>query len=332
MTKRKSEQFQATVLRPQLKLVIFTSAVVFVCIALGTAYLIDGSVTLHALSRISATTILIVLGLSLANYYIRFLRWEWYISLQTQERLPHFQHLLIYLAGFSLTTTPGKLGEMVRGSWLLKRNIPIATTASILIIERSLDVVALSLISLAGVITIYSQDSPSMIVFLILMIFLVFFSLLLIPKVLSFLTPRWTWLSVVENSSNQILNFANLAVGTMLGGVAWFAEGIGLWVVVNDMIAPETSNMLQLVGVYGISILAGAISLLPGGLGATELTMAGILTLTGMSAGASIAATLVCRLVTLWFGVVVGIFAVLSLELTTLAHLRINAEQTEEKK
>ena len=58
-------------------------------------------------------------------------------------------------------------------------------------------------------------------------------------------------------------------------------------------------------------MLIGAISFLPGGLGGAEVTMTALLMLNGMDNGAAVAATLLIRLTTLWFAVVLGLLVML---------------------
>ena len=56
------------------------------------------------------------------------------------------------------------------------------------------------------------------------------------------------------------------------------------------------------------STIVGAVSALPGGLGAAELSITGMLSLLlGLSVGTSAAATLIIRFATLWFGVTLGL-------------------------
>jgi uncharacterized protein (TIRG00374 family) len=56
-------------------------------------------------------------------------------------------------------------------------------------------------------------------------------------------------------------------------------------------------------------MLVGAISFLPGGLGGTEATMIALLVAHGLPLPESVAATLVVRLATLWFAIVLGLAA-----------------------
>jgi len=73
------------------------------------------------------------------------------------------------------------------------------------------------------------------------------------------------------------------------------------------------------VGIYSVSVLAGALSFIPGGLGSTEAVMVLLLTLVGVNTPAAIAATLICRLATLWFAVIIGGAVLAALEFNTNA-------------
>jgi len=64
--------------------------------------------------------------------------------------------------------------------------------------------------------------------------------------------------------------------------------------------------------VYSISALAGAMSFMPGGLGSTEAVMVGLLLWKGVPAPEAVAATVLIRLTTLWFAVVLGVVALAS--------------------
>ena len=58
--------------------------------------------------------------------------------------------------------------------------------------------------------------------------------------------------------------------------------------------------------VYALSTLAGAFSLLPGGLIVTEGSMTGLLRLFGVELSRGALVTLIVRLCTLWFAVFIG--------------------------
>jgi uncharacterized protein (TIRG00374 family) len=60
------------------------------------------------------------------------------------------------------------------------------------------------------------------------------------------------------------------------------------------------------VFVYALSMLAGALSFMPGGLGGAEAAMVALLVWKGMPSANAIAATVLIRLATLWFAVAIG--------------------------
>jgi uncharacterized protein (TIRG00374 family) len=61
--------------------------------------------------------------------------------------------------------------------------------------------------------------------------------------------------------------------------------------------------------IYAFSMLVGAISFLPGGLGGTEATMVALLMLNKIAQPQAVAATVLIRLATLWFAVALGVIA-----------------------
>ena len=71
------------------------------------------------------------LGLALANYALRFVRWQGYLRTRALE-VPVGTSALVFVAGFSMAVTPGKLGELIK-SYLLRRLVgtPIAASAAL---------------------------------------------------------------------------------------------------------------------------------------------------------------------------------------------------------
>ncbi|MCZ6891627.1 MAG: flippase-like domain-containing protein, partial [Chloroflexi bacterium] len=75
---------------------------------------------------------------------------------------------------------------------------------------------------------------------------------------------------------------------------------------------------VEAVGVYAAATLIGAASLLPGGLGGTEGSMALFLRQLGLPRGGASSATLLVRLCTLWFAFLIGLLSLLWLQRTSL--------------
>jgi uncharacterized protein (TIRG00374 family) len=90
-----------------------------------------------------------------------------------------------------------------------------------------------------------------------------------------------------------------------LSVVAWGFEGIGFALCLHEL-GFGGLDVFAAVSVYAVATIVGAFTFLPGGIGLTEASMAGILVTAGMAASAASAATLVTRVVTLWWAVLLG--------------------------
>src|SRR5262245_25995723 len=92
----------------QLEFLVVLFGILFV-IAAGLLSLFGGNAA-GQLARISVGTLVGLLALSLVNYLCRAGRWLIY-SQRLGVHVPPWRNLLFFVAGFALTTTPGKVGE-----------------------------------------------------------------------------------------------------------------------------------------------------------------------------------------------------------------------------
>lgn len=257
---------------------------------------------------------LIALLLSLVNYGLRFIRWQIYLS-KLGHRIAWLPSLRIYLSGFALTTTPGKAGEAFRGVLLKQRNVPFPATFAALISERLSDLVAIVLLTLVGL-SEYPQARG-----------MVFVGVLGIAIVLACISSRtvlnyahqWahartgklckllTQLVHLLREARRCHTPRLLLLATLISIVSWGAEAVAFYLVLEWLGADISFSFA--IFVYAISMLAGALSFLPGGLGGAEAIMISLLVLKGMAMPAAIAATVFIRLATLWFAVLIGLLA-----------------------
>ncbi len=103
----------------------------------------------QALAQVGWAGLAVLLALSLVNYGLRFVRWQLYLTALGHAQ-PWRASLRIYLAGFALTTTPGKAGEALRSLFLQHRGMPVERSLAALISERLSDLVAVVLLCLIG--------------------------------------------------------------------------------------------------------------------------------------------------------------------------------------
>lgn len=95
-----------------------------------------------------------------------------------------------------------------------------------------------------------------------------------------------------------------LALALAVGVLGWFAECLALFWLVETLGGSIT--LRAAVFVFAFSMMVGAVSMLPGGLGGTEVTMFALLTAAGVAPDIALAATAVIRATTLWFAVALG--------------------------
>ena len=111
----------------------------------------------------------------------------------------------------------------------------------------------------------------------------------------------------------MIFDVRSLVLAFGLGLLSWGAESLALWYALHAFGLPANLDLLgYALAALNAGTLAGAVSLMPGGAGAAEATIAGILTGTVSPAVAG-AATLIIRLCTVWIGAVLGLGALVAL-------------------
>jgi uncharacterized protein (TIRG00374 family) len=100
-------------------------------------------------------------------------------------------------------------------------------------------------------------------------------------------------------------------LAVLSGIVSWFGECFAFYLILRGLHFPASWLLLwQATFILAASSIIGAVSGLPGGLGAAEFTIVGMVQLLILHRGDSTvsgAAALILRLSTLWFGAVIGL-------------------------
>lgn len=264
-----------------------------------------------AIAKVGLLGIGIALSMSLLNYGLRFVRWQIYLS-ELGHPLPWWPSLRIYLAGFALTTTPGKAGEALRGVLLRRWDVPYPQSFAAFFSERLSDLLAVALLTLFGL-TLYPQARPLIAAGLALVALGLWLltQRVLIARLFESIPTQWGKLSTLAGHTLQVLSAAQrchrpgvLIAATVLSVIAWGAEALAFHWILQWMGADIP--LAFAVFVYAIAMLAGALSFMPGGLGGAEAAMAALLVWKGMPGADAIAATVLIRLATLWFAVGLG--------------------------
>ena len=268
-----------------------------------------------ALGRVGFIGTIIALALSLVNYGLRFVRWQKFLAL-LGHRVHTPESLRIYIAGFGLTILPGKSGEAIRSVFLKNHGISYPESLAAFFSEQFSNLISMLLLVSIGL-WVYPKAQP---------LVLILATLILIGL---FVLQQTKWLqalrAMAQNKlsarlahlvassievvlhSGRCFSLSLLLYGITLGLLAWGAEGLAFYYIMH-VLGSELTLPTALF-IYAFSMLVGAISFLPGGLGGTEATMVTLLMLNHVAQPQAVAATVLIRLATLWFAVALGVIA-----------------------
>lgn len=263
----------------------------------------------------------LILALTLFNYGLRFIKWHYYIRQIGAHTLRWRDSARLFVGGFPLALSPGKLAEPLKAVWLRQyTGLPVARGIPVVAAERLSDGLAVLLLSTFGVIA-YPQYWPGFLAVLAGMLGLIGISQIK-PLALGLiglgervpLMARFSHhLREFYAGTYQLFGPKSTLVGVGLGLVSWLGEGVGFYFVLRGLGLPPSGRLLAMA-VFGLSFstIVGAVSSLPGGLGAAEASLTGMLMLTlNPGEGLAASAALLIRFFTLWFGVGLGLLVLM---------------------
>jgi len=284
--------------------------------------LADGGALLDAFGQFDWRLTVPVLLLVLLNYALRFLKWQYYLRLSGVEGLDRRSSALIFLSGFSMAMTPGKVGEFLKSYFVrVRTSTPLTRTVPVVAAERVTDAAGILVLAGVGLLAFRSGWPAFLAIAGLMALALVLLQresfverLLGLLGRVGFVRRRMDSLRDLYHSSRMLLGPRPLAVALSLSTLSWFWECVAFFLILVGLdIEPSWQLLLAATFVFSASAWLGGASMLPGGLGATEASAAALLVLTvddpAMTGTVAAAATLLLRFATLWFGVFIGIIA-----------------------
>jgi uncharacterized protein (TIRG00374 family) len=277
---------------------------------------------LSQLRQLSFGGLVLMAALSMFSYVFRFLRWHYFLSITTGSDLTEGEcsdssdvrdqrpawplSAAIYFSGFTFTASPGKVGELVRSVFLKPYGVSFSRTFAMFFSERLMDLIVVACLSLLCLSMLEQYRHLSLVVCGSIFVLL----LLLRSQLLTLLLHR----SPLKQARDGLIEFqtlvrhlfslCRLVIPLACGVFAWFSQGLVLYVVLS-LLGVELPISL-VVGVYCLSILAGAASMIPGGLGVTEGMIGILLIALGLDSATAVTAALLCRGLTLWLAIALG--------------------------
>jgi glycosyltransferase 2 family protein len=280
-------------------------------VAVGLAAAANLPATLEALGRFRWRLGPLVLLAVALSWLLRFAKWHFYLHC-LEIPVPWRASLQIFLAGFTMAISPGKLGEVLKA--VLVRDLagtPVSRTASVVMAERLTDVAGLLVLGALGA-TALPHGLP----------LLGGIAVTLVVGVVALRTPaigrqaqRLLPARLVEpvrqfvHGGRALLSVRALAVALAISIIAWFCECVAFSVILSGL--GGAMPLRAATFVYAFAQLAGAVSMLPGGLGVAEGSLTGLLAGLGTPLPEAAAATLLVRAMTLWLAVALGVVTLL---------------------
>ena len=259
--------------------------------------------------------ILIIIPLTILSWIIIYLRWN--ILLKTiKVEIPHSINFQIFLASGALGITPGKVGELFKSQILKdKFNIPRTKTAPLFIVEKFLDSIGALIVTLFGI-WFFPEIGYLAIfgLFVLLLVFKILTSKKLFDKALILFCKFKYFQKYFEplSSSHEILNHTlynkNMLLLSLLSIAYWIVIGAAAFFVVQGF-GISTIELLNMISIYSSSIILGALSFIPGGIGVAEGSLIGLFLLQSIDFSEAIVIVVLIRLFTLWFSTIVGFIA-----------------------
>ena len=262
----------------------------------------------------------LILGLTLFNYACRFGKWHYYLH-RLKIVIRPGKSLLIFLSGLSMAITPGKVGELLK-SYQLKQatGADISRTAPIIVCERLTDGIAMIGLAATGLF-LYRLGWEILLILLLLGLTAV---ALIQNRALALglmkRSERLPGLSRIAHSirtfyesAYTLLQWQSLLLAICIGLISWSGECCALYFVYRGLgVAASPDLFIKSLFILAVSSLIGSATGLPGGLGTADGSMLGLTQLLiSRSATLGGAATLLIRLCTLWFGLLIGVSSLL---------------------
>lgn len=254
---------------------------------------------------------------ALASFVFRYARWFWLLRWAGSEA-PVWQGWLAYISGFAFTATPGKVGELVRIRYLGRLHVDSSRVMSAFVFERALDLVVVFCLA-----TLWVVDIQMFVVaatFVLVLLALVGF-VMYRPKVLEAL--GMVFVGYGFERVGRLLRFVSQAMdgcaiwlkpvpllsSFLLGLAAWCSTALAFVFLLNAL--QLHVPFLAAFAAYPLAMLAGAASMLPGGVGSTEAAIVVQLQSHEVPVATALLAAVVVRLGTMWFSVFLGLVSLL---------------------
>lgn len=227
-------------------------------------------------------------------------------------RIPFSAAFSIFMTGFFAGIMPGRVGELIRYYLLQRRfGIPMAKTLPIHVFFTLNAGVAAVLTALPALYLVYPRKE--VVIGALALLFIVLFALrtrvfrravLALAKHVPFVKNHLNKLEQFIESAHHLTRPSVFIWALPLSLVYILAMAAVCPILIAGFGLPQ--NILLSLAAYCVAAIAGALTLLPGGVGAFELGAAGLLTQINIGGDHAVSIAILSSALTMWPGLAVG--------------------------
>ena len=278
-------------------------------------FISDYNVITEKISNFKINYLPLILLLVSASWVPLIIKWHFLLK-NCEIDIPLRKNIAVFFSGVAFEITPGQIGALIK-SQLLKTssNIPRTKTVPIIVAEKVYDLIGAILASIIGII-ILGMDFY-LIIIAVLALAVIFFFMFYRPASEIFfkrITKTKFFSKYVDNMSEfhaiiqKSTNVKAATICILLGVTYWFIISAAAYYTLMAFDI-NVLDYLTVLAIYTTSILLGAISFVPAGIGVAEGSIAGLFTLNGIDVSTALILSVMIRVLTLWFSVSVGFIA-----------------------
>jgi uncharacterized protein (TIRG00374 family) len=240
---------------------------------------------------------------------------RWHLLLKNSDiNIPFKDNLFIYFSSFAFSFIPGEAGSLVKSQILKNKfNISRTKTTPIIIAEFTYTGIGLVFLSLFFGLFVFEYGmyvGSIFTCFLVIIfatinskkLFKIFLKISSKIKFISKFTKSFedSFDNIKKSTSGKIaiysslLSFSHLLIESSAVFLIIYAYGI------------ENIGIIEMIPMYSTSILLGFVSFLPLGMGVVEGALSTFLNLRGIEIAIALPVVIIIRLMTNWFGIVLG--------------------------
>ena len=280
----------------------------------GLVFVLNPAQVGRALSRFDLRLLPAIVVLFVAIYALQGMRWH-YLLAEAGVRLSLRDSLLLNAAGQTITALV-PLGDLTRAVFAAEASDrDFGTVAATVTVQELTYTLCLVLLALPGLLALHlgvgvlAATVVGMVAIVVILlvpsVFCVVHRLIARIPLLNRLLPA---IDELQHETAELLHRPETLAWSVLDLGRAVAAVAAFWLVVQG-VAPGALDWWEAAFALALSSIGGAISLLPGGVGANEASVAGLLILLGVPGGAAGAAALLQRVLVTGMALLLGLSA-----------------------